>query len=192
MKVVSAELFRPPGDKRAYPRDGLPEIAFAGRSNVGKSSMINALLGRNTLVRTSKTPGCTRRLSFLLVNRSLMFVDLPGYGYAAVPVAVKNAWRPMIEEYLINREELAGVVVLFDSRMDPTQHDREMVNFLIHHGISFVLVGTKADKVSRSDLGRRKQRIATDLGEESRVVFFSSRNGLGKNELWKEIRNLIE
>jgi GTP-binding protein len=98
----------------------------------------------------------------------------------------------MIEEYLVNREELSGVVVLFDARMDPTPYDREMADFLVHHGIPFVLVGTKADKVSRSDLARRMQRIATQMVGEPRVVFFSSRTGLGKNELWKEIRNLIE
>jgi GTP-binding protein len=119
MKVLSAQFMKAAERQKDYPTGGLPEVAFAGRSNVGKSSMINTLLGRRNLVRTSKTPGLTRMLNFYLINDRFIFVDLPGYGYARVPLQVKKKWGPMVETYLNTRKELTGVVVIMDARRPP-------------------------------------------------------------------------
>ena len=168
------------------------EIAFAGRSNVGKSSAINRLLGRRNLVKTSKTPGHTRNLNFFLINERFIFVDFPGYGFARVPLEVKRQWGPMIETYLKARKELAGVVTIFDARRPPTESDTTLINFLHAHGISSIIVATKADKLTRGQITAMKRNMEAQFGEHTPVVVFSAVSGLGKNQLWKEIKNLIE
>ncbi len=178
--------------KEDYPKGGLAEIAFAGRSNVGKSSAINTLLGRHNLVRTSKTPGHTRKLNFFLINESFVFVDLPGYGYAAVPLEVKRKWGPMMETYLTSRKELGGVVLIADSRHGLMESDRKLVDFFRHHGIVTIVAATKADKLSRNKLRSLQRTMMENLGPEIPVVPFSSHTGEGKNELWKEIKKLID
>jgi GTP-binding protein len=192
MKIVSATYLKSAEDKRSYPEGGLVEIAFAGRSNVGKSSMINTLLGRRNLVRTSKTPGHTRKLNFYLINNRFVFVDLPGYGFARVPLEERERWRPMVENYLSERRELAAVVVITDARRPPTDMDEELIAYLRTHGIRYILVPTKADKLGRSELASQRRVMSETFGPEGPVVFFSSLNGAGKNELWKELKSFID
>jgi GTP-binding protein len=192
MKVITAHFVRAAESAKDYPRGGLEEVAFAGRSNVGKSSTINTLLGRRNLVRTSKIPGRTQKLNFFLVNKCLIFVDLPGYGFAAVPLEVKRAWAPMIEAYLTGREELAGVVVIVDARRPATTSDLNLVRFLKDRGIPFVVAATKADKLTAGQARAQARSIEAQVGPEIPVVAFSALTGLGKNELWKEIKKFIE
>jgi len=192
MRVLSATFLRAAQDEKGFPTGGLAEIAFAGRSNVGKSSMINALLGRRDLARTSKTPGRTRQLNFFLINDRLIFTDLPGYGFARVPLAEKNRWQKLVESYLQDRKELAGTVVIVDARRPPTESDISLIAYLRFHHIPFIVAATKADKLSRSEMARQRKVIDADAGSHSPVVFFSSQNGYGKNKLWKEIKSLIE
>lgn len=192
MKITSANFLCAAQDKKDYPRSGLVEIAFAGRSNVGKSSAINALLGRRNLVRTSKTPGHTRKLNFFMINEHVIFVDFPGYGFARVPLEVKRQWGPMIETYLKSRKELAGVVTIVDSRRPPTESDMALIGYLRAHEVPFVVVATKADKLTHSQMTATERDIRTQVGDRIPVVIFSAVSGLGKNQLWKEIKNLIE
>jgi len=154
--------------------------------------MINTLLGRRNLVRTSKTPGHTRKLNFFLVNERLIFVDLPGYGFAAVPMEVRKTWAPMVENYLDRRAELAGAVVIVDARRSAGEADVSLINFLREHSIPVVVTATKVDKLSRSEMAAQQRVIRSAVGSEIPVVVFSSHTGQGKNELWKEIKNLID
>ncbi len=192
MKIVTADFLVAAEEKKDYPGGGLKEIAFSGRSNVGKSSMINTLLGRRNLVRTSKTPGRTQKLNFFVINQRYVFVDLPGYGFAAVPESVKKRWRPMVEGYLQARRELAAVVTIVDARRPPTESDMQLIHYLQHHDIPFIVAATKADKLSRSETVSCLRSIETLLGGDAPVVVFSSLNGQGRNELWKQIKNFIE
>jgi GTP-binding protein len=192
MKVISADYLQSATNSSSYPNKGITEIAFAGRSNVGKSSAINTLLGRKGLVSTSKTPGHTRKLNFFLINNSLIFTDLPGYGFAKVPLEVKKQWKPMVESYLSDRNVLAGVVVIVDSRRLPTDMDMELLAYLERLSIHGIVVATKADKLSRSAQKAQERAIERHTGARFPVVMFSSHEGTGKKELWKEIKNLIE
>lgn len=192
MKVRTTHFIKAAESAKDYPSGGLKEVAFAGRSNVGKSSAINTLLGRRNLVRTSKTPGRTQRLNFFLVNECLIFVDLPGYGFAAVPLEVKRTWAPMVELYMTGREELVGVVVIVDARRPATESDLNLMLFLRDRGIPFVVAATKADKLSGGQARAQARSIEAQIGPEIPVVAFSSLTGQGKNELWKEIKKLIE
>jgi GTP-binding protein len=190
--MISAKFLRSAQDKKDYPQEGLVELAFAGRSNVGKSSLINTLLGRRSLVRTSKTPGQTRKLNFFLIEEKYIFVDLPGYGFAKVPLAIKREWGPMVENYLRNRKELAGVVLTVDARHALTASDELMVDFLQSLQAPIIIVATKADKLPRTKLSPKRQEIQTQVGERTPVIICSSHDGTGKKELWKEIKRLIE
>jgi len=192
MKIVSASFLKAAENVRGFPVAGMTEIAFAGRSNVGKSSMINTLLGRRNLVRTSKTPGHTRKLNFYLINERFLFVDLPGYGFARVPLEERERWRPMVEGYLTGRRELGAVVVITDARRPPTVMDLELTAYLRMSDIHFIMVATKADKLTRSELALQRNAIAESVGTEVPVIFFSSLNGLGKNELWKVLKSFID
>lgn len=192
MKIRTADFIRAAERREDYPTGGLTEIAFAGRSNVGKSSTINTLLGRHNLVRTSKTPGHTRKLNFFLINERFIFVDLPGYGYAAVPKEVKRKWGPMMETYLTTRTELAAVVIIVDLRLAPTEADLKLIEFLRHHGILILVAATKADKLNRSKIRVQQGTLKAGFGEDIPMVIFSSHTGQGKNELWKEIKKLID
>jgi len=192
MKITTASFLRAAQEKKDYPQGGLTEIAFAGRSNVGKSSAINALLGRRNLVKTSKTPGHTRKLNFFLVNERFIFVDFPGYGFAAVPLEIKRQWGPMIETYLKVRNELAGVVTIIDARRAPTESDMALIDYLRAHKVPFVVAATKADKLTHSQMNAMRRDLRAHIGEDGAVVLFSAMSGLGKRELWKEIKNLME
>lgn len=192
MRIVTADFHTAAEDAKGYPTGRLTEIAFAGRSNVGKSSAINTLLGRRNLVRTSKTPGHTRKLNFYLINNRFIFVDLPGYGFARVPRVMQMKWGPMVENYLRKRDELAAVVVIVDARRAPTDSDMGLIDFLKSQLIPVIVAATKADKISRGRMTSHRKLIVESVGESAPVVLFSSQNGQGKKELWNEIKRFIE
>jgi GTP-binding protein len=192
MRIISARFISSAVQKGGYPKESFPEVAFAGRSNVGKSSMINTLVGRKGLVRTSRTPGRTQMINFFLINDKIMLVDLPGYGYAAVPERIRKTWKPMVEDYLVSRKELRCLVLIIDSRLGPMVQDTALAEFLKIHGIPFIVAATKADKLNRSQISALEKAIFGKSGWQAPMVVFSSLNGQGKNELWKEIKNLID
>ena len=166
------------------PASGLPEIAFSGRSNVGKSSLLNRLVRRKALARVSKTPGKTREINFFEVNQELVLVDLPGYGYARVSKDRKAEWRPLIEGYLKGSEQLRGVVQLLDIRHAPTADDLQMVDFLAELGAPTIFALTKVDKLTKSAVARRVEELAAELGvAPEQLVPFSSVTGQGRDEL---------
>jgi GTP-binding protein len=190
--IKTTEFIKSAAKPAHYPPDDLPEIAFAGRSNVGKSSLINVLVNRKSLVRTSSTPGRTQLINFFDVNGEFILVDLPGYGYAKVPLAVKKEWGPMMESYLSSRTSLAGVVLILDIRREPTVEDRQMLDWLRAYGISPILVATKCDKVSKNEKMRQSALIARSLGvERGEISFFSTLTREGKDEIWGRIETLL-
>lgn len=190
MKVDKAEFVKSVLYTEDLPDDGLPEVAFAGRSNVGKSSLINTLLKRRGLARTSRTPGRTRAINLYLVNNRIRFVDLPGYGYARVPDHVRMGWKGLIESYFEGRKGLCLVVVILDIRRVPGETEREFIRWIAHKGVRGVLVANKADKLSRQNRIRQLSVIEAILG--SRPIQFSSITGEGKRELWREIDRAVE
>jgi|WetSurMetagenome_2_1015567.scaffolds.fasta_scaffold92106_1 GTP-binding protein len=193
MKIISAEFIKSAVKPDQYPKTGLPEIAFAGRSNVGKSSLINTLLGRKKLVQISSTPGKTRLINFFNVNGKLSIVDLPGYGFAKVSRTEQEKWGPMMETYLRERESLRLVVSILDVRHDPTQQDRDLIEWLRHYGRGHLIVLTKSDKLSRGQALQRRKQIMADLGlgQSEMLVLFSAQSGEGKGELWKAIDRVL-
>lgn len=185
MKIKCAEFVTSAVKTADYPAGELPEVALAGRSNVGKSSLLNKLVNRKGLARTSNTPGRTRLINFFKVNDDFHLVDLPGYGYAKVPLREKDSWRKMVEGYLNTRKNLKGVVMLVDSRHPPTAQDIQMYHWLKHRGLGAAVVATKADKNSRSRLLQSLKviRAALPLAEGDPLVPFSSETGQGREEL---------
>jgi len=169
-----------------YPRDGLPEISFLGRSNVGKSSLINSLLGVRQLARTSSTPGRTQLINFFLINEALYFVDLPGYGYARAPVDVKRQWGPMVEQYLATRPNLVLSILISDLRHEPTRLDLQMKEWLSSRGKPFIIVATKADKLSGNQLKVSLSRGARVL-DGAEMIPYSAVTRKGADRIWKEI-----
>ncbi|MGD8433708.1 MAG: ribosome biogenesis GTP-binding protein YihA/YsxC [Syntrophobacterales bacterium] len=175
-----------------YPPDDLPEVAFAGRSNVGKSSLINKILNRKKLVRTSKTPGRTQLLNFFEINELWRFVDLPGYGYAKVPKEVQKRWRPMVENYLRTRVNLRGMVWLLDIRREVSKEDLTLWDWLRTKELTVIVVITKADKLSKNKRNKQAASIAKSLGMKAReLIQFSAISGEGKNEIWEALRQLL-
>jgi GTP-binding protein len=189
MKVLSAEFVLSAKEPAHYPPALLPEIAFAGRSNVGKSSLINTLVKRKGLARTSNTPGRTQEINFFTVNNRFAFIDLPGYGYAKVPEKIRRNWGPMIETYLGGRRTLRLVVLILDVRRDPSEEDRQLIDWLLHYRLPLLIVLTKIDKVSRNQLAERQRRIGVDLDLPPAIPFvpFSAKTSAGKDLLWREI-----
>lgn len=176
-----------------HPAPPRPEIAFVGRSNVGKSSLLNTLCRRKKLAHISKTPGKTRSINYFDVGGTCYFVDLPGYGYARRPMAERQRWGPMMESYLGENPRLAGVVSLIDGRHDPTDLDRQMIDYLASQGIPTLVVLTKADKVGRGKRAERLERTAERLGVDAdQMVWFSSPTGEGRDEVFTAIAHLIE
>jgi len=191
MLIKSAEFVTSAVRPEQYPAEGLPEVAFAGRSNVGKSSLINTLVSRKKLVLTSSTPGKTRLINFFRVNDALMFVDLPGYGYARVSEDERRKWRPMIERYLSHRENLKAVVVILDIRRTPNEDDAQLLDWLALREIPSVLVVTKADKLSKTGRGKQLKIIAGALETDpDELVLFSSTSRQGREELWRILMDL--
>jgi GTP-binding protein len=173
-----------------FPRDQRPEVAFCGRSNVGKSSLLNALTNSRNLARVSSSPGRTQTINFFLVNESVYFVDLPGYGYAKVSKSIRDTWGPAIEGYLRDRSEVKLAVLLVDSRMPPTQSDGIMKQWLDYHGIPNTVVLTKADKISSNALSNALRKSAQDL-DAKEIVAFSAVTGLGKEKILSRIGEAI-
>ncbi|MFP7493442.1 ribosome biogenesis GTP-binding protein YihA/YsxC [Terribacillus saccharophilus] len=193
MKVTEAEIVISAVSKKQYPETHMPEIALAGRSNVGKSSFINKMINRKNLVRTSQKPGKTQTLNFYKINDRFHFVDVPGYGYAKVSKKERNAWGKMLEEYFTERENLKAVVLLVDIRHEPTKDDVTMYDFLKHYELPVVVVATKLDKIPK---GKRVQHIkrAADklqLEQEDIILPFSSETGEGKEEAWGVLKHFL-
>ena len=191
MKITSAEFVKSAFSRKDWPRDGRPEIAFLGRSNVGKSSLLNSLLQRRSLARTSNTPGRTQSINYFLVNGSFYFVDLPGYGFAKVSKAMRESWGTMAEDYLSDRPELALCIQLIDSRHDPTKLDLQLNEWLIYHELEHLVVATKSDKLSANELNRQLRSIRNQLGA-SNVLSYSSETGKGRDDVWAAIERAID
>jgi GTP-binding protein len=193
MKVNQAEFIISAVGPGQYPTDALPEIALAGRSNVGKSSLINRLISRKNLARTSSQPGKTQTLNYYRINEDLYFVDLPGYGYAKVSKSQRETWGKFIEGYLKNRETLRFVLQLIDLRHPPSRDDIAMYDWLKHIGLKVVIVTTKADKIPKGKWQKHLKIVkdALNKAQEDDILLFSSETGMGKDELWAVIeRNL--
>jgi GTP-binding protein len=193
MIIKSAEFVTSAVNPSQYPPEVLPEIAFAGRSNVGKSSLINTLVNRKRLVKTSSTPGRTQLINFFDINNELTFVDLPGYGYAKVPTAVRKRWGPMIETYLLARQTLKGVVVILDIRRQPRVEEQDLIHWLAHYSIASIWVLTKTDKLSRTKVSRQQEAIVRALAvEKEDVIVFSAKTRRGRDAVWDAILSLTE
>lgn len=190
MKITSAEFVKSAFERSHWVVDGRPEIAFLGRSNVGKSSLINSLLLRKGLARTSNTPGRTQSINFFLINDSFLFSDLPGYGYAKVSKTMRSDWGKMAEEYLSDREELALCIQLIDSRHPPTPLDIQLNEWLKHHEKPFIVVATKADKSSKTELAK-SLKLAKSTLAGSRILTYSATKAHGRDEVWTEIMQAI-
>lgn len=192
MKIVSAEFETSVVDVKKCPAGGRPEVALAGRSNVGKSSLFNKMVNRKGLARTSNTPGRTQMINYFLINGQFYLVDLPGYGFAKVPEAVKVKWGKLVEGYLNARENLRGVVQLVDIRHAPSALDIQMYQWLKHFGVPTAVVATKVDKLSRSQAIKQLAVVKKTLSLENEpLVTFSAQTGQGKDELWKIIEDWI-
>ncbi|MFC4600426.1 ribosome biogenesis GTP-binding protein YihA/YsxC [Cohnella hongkongensis] len=189
MKIKTTEFMISAVGPSQYPEEGLPEVALAGRSNVGKSSLINKMLLRRNLARTSQQPGKTQTLNYYRINGELIFVDFPGYGYARVSKTEREAWGRMIERYLREREPLKLVLQLVDVRHPPSADDVRMYEWLSHYSLPMIVVATKADKISRSQWPKHMKTIRHNLGMPGHVplVLFSSVTGQGRDELWSLI-----
>ena len=193
MIITSAQFVKSAVEPSQYPPAVLPEIAFTGRSNVGKSSLINTLVNRKHLVKTSSTPGRTQLINFFIVNRAFSFVDLPGFGYAKVPAAVRRSWGPMVETYLSTRKTLKGVVLIMDLRRIPGIQELNFIEWLSDHTIPKILVLTKSDKLSKNKQNTQKKSIAEALGvPKEQPILFSAKSRMGKDDLWDALEELID
>lgn len=194
MDVHNVEMVMSAVSASQYPTDGKPEIALVGRSNVGKSSLTNTLIQRKNFARTSSQPGKTQTLNFYDVEDKLYFVDVPGYGYAKVSKAQREAFGIMIEEYITSRKQLRGVISLVDARHEPSEDDISMYEWLHYYNIPILVVATKSDKISRGKFNKAESVIKKALGfdnEDSDFQFFSSETKYGKDEVWHWIEQHI-
>lgn len=194
MIIKKAELVAVAVKKNQYPEDDKKEIAFAGRSNVGKSSLLNLLVNRKNLARVSGSPGKTRTINFYEINDEFRIVDLPGYGYARVSKSVTENWGDMIEGYLANRQGLLKVVQLVDIRHEPSAQDIQMYQWLRHYGFDGIVVATKSDKISRNEMAKNISCIRKTLGlsPEDKVIPVSSLKRTGYDKLMEELDRLLE
>ena len=192
MKITSAEFITSAVKRSSYPEALLPEVAFAGRSNVGKSSLINTLINRKNLVRTSSSPRRTQMLNFFRINNQINFVDFPGYGFAKVPIKVKAQWKPMVEDYLKYRKTLKLVILLLDIRRTPGSDDASLIRWFETCAVPFLVVLTKSDKISKSKCSAQQKTIKEFLLlQDEEIVCFSAMTGMGKQEILKRIIQLI-
>lgn len=192
MEIRSAKFITSVSDSRNILRDGKCEIAFVGRSNVGKSSLINMLVKNSKLAKTSSTPGRTRLINYFLINDDFYFVDLPGYGYAKASKKEVDGWQGMIEPYLLENEQLKCVCMLVDSRFDPTEQDKQMLKFLNYYQIPFLIIATKCDKFGKSQIKPQMQKIANVLGVGKDNVFASSSDKfIGRDDILKKLDQFL-
>ena len=193
MVIKSAELETVCGITSKLPENTFPEIAFAGKSNVGKSSLINALMNRKSYARTSSQPGKTQTINFYNINDAMYLVDLPGYGYANASPAVKAKWGKMIEKYLRQSANLKQVFLLVDIRHDPSENDKMMYNWIVDNGFRPVIIATKLDKLKRSQIAKHVKAVRAGLGlkEDDILIPFSSQTKQGLDELWNTIEGYI-
>ena len=193
MLIKSAELETVCGITSKLPENDLPEIAFAGKSNVGKSSLINALMNRKSLARTSSQPGKTQTINFYKINQELYFVDLPGYGYAKVSAETKAKWGKMIERYLHRSKQLRLVFLLIDIRHEPHQNDHTMYHWIVENGFQPIIIATKSDKIRKNDLEKAINNIKNTLGTEvsNTVLKFSALKKTGRDEILAKIDEIL-
>ena len=193
MKVISAEFVKSAGSKAQYAPDGLPEVAFAGRSNSGKSSLINTLTGRKRLAKSSTSPGRTQLIQFFIINREISFADLPGYGYAKVPVSVKASWRPMIETYFKERKNLRLVVLVADIRRDIQEEEKLLIDWLTLYEHPVLLVPSKIDKLSGNQRHARLQHIRESLNSlpVENILPYSAKTGEGTDQIWLRLMDYL-
>ena len=194
MKIISAEFLTGAVSCKQYSDSVCPELAFVGRSNVGKSSLINSLLNKKKLVKTSRTPGKTQEINFFKINNDFIFVDLPGYGFAKVPQSVQKRWKKMIEGYLLGRETLLAVIFIIDLRRDPSPLDLDLQRWLEACEVEYLLVGTKVDKLSQSEAKKQvnKLNVAYFNKGKDKLLVYSSKSSRGRKELWSKITKRIE
>lgn len=194
MKINKAEILISGVRQEHYPKDQLPEIALAGRSNVGKSSFINRMIQRKNLVRTSGKPGKTQTLNFYKINEAFYFVDVPGYGYAQVPKAERDKWGKMMEEYFQSRETLKVVVLLTDIRHKPTKDDLQMYDYLKYFDLPVLIIATKIDKVPKGKQGKhlKQTKESFNLDPDDHIVPFSSETGAGKDKAWGILKGYLQ
>jgi GTP-binding protein len=190
MKITSAEFIKSAYNESHWTNDNLPEISFLGRSNVGKSSLINSLLLRKGLAKTSNTPGRTQCINFFLINEKFYFVDLPGYGYAKVSKSMRQDWGIMAQEYLAKRPQLMLSIELVDLRHLPTKLDEQLHEWLVYNQKPHIIVATKADKLSNNQLKKNLTEIEKAM-PESKVIAYSAKTGKGRDHLWQEILQSI-
>ena|SRR5215213_1516614 len=188
---LRAEFLKSAFNEDDWPRDAKPEIAFLGRSNVGKSSLINSLLSVRGLARTSSTPGRTQSLNFFLINDQFKFVDFPGFGYARVPREIKSSWAEMATGYLAKRRQLVLSIHIVDSRHEPTKQDLQLHEWLEESNKPQLVVATKSDKLSHNELKKNLEHIARVLNHDS-VMAYSAKSGRGRDELWRAIKSAIQ
>ena len=192
MKIRSAEFILSASSPWQFPTPTLPEIAFAGRSNVGKSTLINSLLNRKKLVKTSSTPGKTQLINFFNINDKFHFVDLPGYGFAKVPENVRKQWQRLIESYLQERESLRNVVLIVDSRHGPTKQDRQLKEWLDYYERPVLIVASKVDKLKRGVIQKNLKIIRQDLALNKTPLAHSSLEKGRREEIWKNLNPWLE
>ena len=192
MIVKNVELETVCGITSKLPENTMPEIAFAGKSNVGKSSLINGLVNRKALARTSSQPGKTQTIKFYNVNMEMYFVDLPGYGYASVSKEIKAKWGRMIENYLHTSHNLKAVFLLIDIRHDPSANDRQMYEWILHNGYEPIIIATKLDKLKRSQVQKNLKAIreGLQLKKGTTVIPYSAETKQGRDEIWELIESL--
>lgn len=193
MKISHAEIITSAVSEKQYPKDQLPEIAMAGRSNVGKSSFINRMIQRRNLVRTSSKPGKTQTLNFYKINEAFYFVDVPGYGYAKISKTEREKWGAMMEEYFQSRETLKVVVLITDIRHKPTEDDIQMYDYLKHFSLPVIVIATKLDKIKKNQrtnyLKRTEQTL--NLAPDDFLIPFSAETGAGKDDTWRALAQFI-
>ncbi len=189
MNVTKVNLETVCGITSKLPENTLPEFAFAGKSNVGKSSLINGLMNRKSYARTSSQPGKTQTINFYNINEQLYFVDLPGYGYAKVSMELRAKWGKMIERYLKKSEQLKLIFLLVDIRHEPSENDRDMYDWIVHNGFQPIVIATKLDKINRSQIAKQTKLIRTCLKmpKEGILIPFSAETKQGRDEIWQKI-----
>jgi GTP-binding protein len=193
MKIIKSDLHKIAVEPKQYPQDELPEIAFAGRSNVGKSSFINSMINRANLARTSGKPGKTRTINFYIINDSFRFVDLPGYGYAQVSKSERKKWGEIIEKFLVTRENLREVILIVDIRHEPTEQDLMMYNWIKSFGYTGIVLATKADKISKGNYAKHVKIIKNkfDILDANLIIPYSSEKKTNKDEVWGIFKQIL-